>query len=274
MLLLGGLSAILLVIGLLIGGKTGLAVGLGLALLLNFISYWFSDKIALKMYKARKVSKEEDPELHTMVEEICERSNCPKPEVYVIPTDVPNAFACGRNPKHAAVAVTEGIRKILNKEELMGVIAHEIGHITNRDILISTVAACVATAITYIALFARFGAMFGGMRGDRDNLLELLALAFLAPVIAMIIQFAISRSREYLADETAAKNMRNGNGLASALAKMQEATKHIGFKKTGTTRATAHMFIVNPFRGGSMLSIFSTHPPTNKRIEKLRGMTF
>ncbi|MBD3259483.1 M48 family metalloprotease [Candidatus Woesearchaeota archaeon] len=272
--LLGILSGFLLAIGMFLGGTVGLSIGLTIALLMNFVSYWASDKIALKIYRAKKASEKEEPELHSIVEDVCKESNCIKPPVYVIPNESPNAFACGRNEKHSAVAVTAGLLKILTRDELKGVIAHEIAHIKNKDILIQTVAGAIATSISYIALFARIGAMAGGFGGGRGrNAGELLAIAILTPLMAMLIQLAISRSREYLADETGAKNIKNSKALASALAKMSKSIDLHPMKKTGAKEATAHMFIANPFRGG-LLNLLSTHPPMKKRIERLNSMQF
>jgi len=242
---------------------------------MNIVSYWASDKIALKIYKAKLVSEKEEPELHKIVKEVCKESNCIKPPVYIVPSETPNAFACGRNEKHSAVAVTAGLLRLLDKEELKGVIAHEIAHIKNKDILIQTVAGAIATAISYVALFARIGAMAGGFgNGGRGrNAGELLAIAILTPIMAMLIQLAISRSREYLADETGAKNIKNSKALARALDKMNKAIDFAPMKRTGAREATAHMFIANPFRGG-FLNLLATHPPMKKRIEKLNSMKF
>jgi heat shock protein HtpX len=272
-LLLGALSGVLLAIGGYLGGTTGLGIGLAIALTMNIVSYWASDKIALKMYRAQKVSEKEQPELHKIVDEVCKESNCIKPPVYIIPNESPNAFACGRNEKHSAVAVTAGLLKLLTRDELKGVIAHEIAHIKNKDILIQTVAAAIATSIAYIALFARIGAMAGGFGGGGRgrNAGELIAIAILTPLMAMLIQLAISRSREYLADETGAHNIKDNKALASALQKMSKSIDLHPMKKTGAREATAHMFIANPFRGG-FLHLMSTHPPMKKRIERLNNM--
>jgi heat shock protein HtpX len=220
------------------------------------------------MYRAQPVKKADAKELYEIVDEVRKKAGIPMPKVYIIPTHSPNAFATGRNPKHSAVACTEGILKLLTKDELKGVIAHEISHIKNRDTLIQVVAATIAGVISYLAMFARFAAMFGGGR-DRDSRgFELLALAILTPIIALIIQLAISRSREYLADESAAKTLKDPNGLASALAKLQAGINHHPMRFGSPS--TSNIFIANPFRGGGMLALFSTHPPMNERIKKLK----
>jgi heat shock protein HtpX len=273
-LLLGGLTGIFLAIGGLVGGRSGLLFGLLFAGGINFVSYWWSDKIVLKMYKAREADKAQESKLYSMVDELRHSAHLPMPKVYVIDNAQSNAFATGRNPKHAAVAVTTGLLKLLDHNELKGVLAHELGHVKNRDILISSVAATIAGVISYIAMMARWSAIFGGFGGrDGDsNILELLALAIIAPIMAMIIQFAISRSREFLADETGAKLARDPFSLASALEKIEANVKHHPFRRQGTTEATAHMFISNPLKGASFLELFSTHPTTKKRVERLRSM--
>ena len=273
--MLGVLTGILLGIGNLLGGKQGLIIGLIFAGGLNFVSYWWSDKIVLKMYKAKEADQNQYSELYSDIREITSHAKIPMPKVYIIDTVQANAFATGRNPNHAAVAVTTGIMKILNKNELKGVLAHEIGHIKNRDILISTVAATIAGVISYLAMMARWGAIFGGY-GGRDNdsggLIELLVLAIVAPIMAMIIQFSISRSREFLADKTGAKLVRDPYSLASALEKISNNVNHHPMKKMGTTDATAHLFIHNPFKGKNILNLFSTHPSTEERVKRLRAM--
>ena len=268
--LLAALSAVLLFVGYLIGGYTGLTLALILAVTMNFISYWFSDKIVLAMYRAKPITKKQAPGIHKIVEEIAKQAKIPKPRLYLIPTDTPNAFATGRNPKKAVVALTIGITRLLDKDELKGVIAHEISHIKNRDILIQTVAATIATIITYVAFMARFAAIFGGGRRGSGRALELLVLAILTPIIAMLLQLAISRSREYLADETGAKLIKNPKALADALHKL-DAVNKIHPLRFGN-RTTEGMFIVNPFKGGGLFALFATHPPMKKRIEKLRHM--
>lgn len=273
--LLASLTGILILIGALIGGQTGLLIGLIFAGGMNLISYWFSDKIVLKIYKAQEADKEKDKELYQVVEDVINRTSLPIPKVYIINSNQSNAFATGRNPKNAAVAVTTGLMKILSKNELKAVIAHEVGHIKNRDILISSVAATIAGVISYVAMMARWAAIFGGMGGrdnDNSNILELLALAIVAPIMAAIIQFAISRSREYLADETGARIIKDPSSLASALEKIKANVAHHPFRKQGTTEATAHMFIHHPFSGKSFLELFSTHPSTEERVKRLRNM--
>lgn len=272
-LLLGLLTALLLAVGTYFGGTQGLTIAFIFVLIMNFGTYWFSDKIVLAMYRARQVTRTQAPKLHSIVSDLCKKANLPKPKIYIIPTEAPNAMATGRNSKHAAVAVTQGILNLLTKEELQGVLAHELAHIKNKDILISTIAATIAGVISYLAMMARFAAIFGGSRNrDSGNMFELLALAFLAPIIALIIRLAISRSREYLADSTGAKIIHTGKPLASALLKLEQASKRIPMRLGG--EATSHMFIVNPFRGKSLLSLFMTHPSTSERCKKLNQLTF
>jgi len=272
--LLTGLAVLLIFIGRLIGGPTGMAIGLAFALGINFVSYWWSDKIVLKLYKAKEADQNEHSDLYSMVKEITMAAKMPMPKVYIINVPQSNAFATGRDYKHSAVAVTTGLMKILERNELKGVLAHEVSHIKNRDILIGTVAATIAAVISYVAMIARWGAIFGGFGGrDGDNnILELLVLAIVAPIMALVIQMAISRSREYLADESGAKLIKDPFSLASALEKIHKNVSHFPFRRQGSTDATAHMFIHNPFRGRSMLNLFSTHPDVRKRIAKLREM--
>ena len=274
-LLLGLLTGLFILIGGLIGGRSGLLIGLIFAGGINFFSYWFSDKIVLKIYRAKEADKNTHSDLYTMVREITQNADLPMPKVFIVDSEQANAFATGRNPTHAVVAVTTGILHILNKNELKGVLAHEVGHIKNRDILISSVAATIAGVISYIAMMARWAAIFGGFgRGDDrgGNILELLVLAIVAPIMAMIIQFAISRSREFLADETGARLTKDPFSLASALEKISSNVKHHPLKQMGTTEATAHLFISNPFKGKGFINIFSTHPSTEERVKKLRNM--
>ena len=267
--LLGALTGLLLGIGQLLGGRQGLLIGLVFAIVMNFGSYWFSDKIVLAMYRAKQVTESDTPELYNIVKEIAELENLPMPRVYIIPTDNPNAFATGRNPNHAAVACTAGIIKLLNKEELKGVIAHEMAHIRNRDTLIQTVAATIAGVISYLAFMARFAAIFGGMERDRDSggMLQLLALAILTPIIATIIQLA---SREYLADETGAKTIHNSYALANALEIIHNESKNHPLRFGAPS--TSSIFIMNPFSTKGFLHLFSTHPPVEERIKKLKEM--
>jgi len=275
-LLLGLLTALLLWVGDLVGGMSGLTVTFVFAIIMNFGAYWFSDKIVLFMYRAKELKESEEPELFKIVREVAQLAKLPMPKVYLINAPYSNAFATGRNYKHAAIAVTRGIIELLSKDELKGVIAHEMSHIKNKDTLIQAVAATIAGVISYVAAMARWAALFGGMGGrDREkggSGLELLVLAILTPLLAMIIQMAISRSREFLADESGAKIVHSGLGLASALEKLENATKKISLIPTAQTQTTAHMFITNPFRGSGFWQIFSTHPSTQIRVQKLRSM--
>lgn len=270
-LLLGSLTALLLLFGYLFGGTQGLTIALGFSLLLNFLTYWYSDKFVLLMYRAQPISKTQAPDLHKMIESITKSANLPKPKIYLIPSENPNAFATGRNPKHAAVAVTQGILKLLSKEELKGVLAHELAHVKNRDILISTIAATIAGVISYLAYMARFAAIFGGNRNrDSGQIFELLALSILSPLIAMMLQLAISRSREYLADELGSKLIKNSEPLATALLKLEEASQIHPLRFGSQT--TSHLFIVNPFSGRALMNLFSTHPPIAERVRRLRSL--
>ena len=270
--LLAVLTALLLWIGSFFG-RTGLIFAAIFVGLMNIGSYWFSDKIVLWMYKAKEAKQSEYPKLYKIVKEVAKLSNLPMPKVYVIPTNSPNAFATGRNYKHAAVAATEGIMKVLNEEELKGVIAHEFAHIKNRDILISTVAGTIAGIISYISNMFMWSAMFGGRDNDRGgNPMGLILLAIITPIIASIIQLAISRSREYIADETGAKFVKNGNSLADALEKIE---KNVGINPMRFgNQSTAHLFISNPFRNAGFLRLFMTHPSTVERTKRLRSMEF
>jgi heat shock protein HtpX len=265
--LLTALTLLLLFIGQMLGGQNGMLLALVVAAVLNFGSYFFSDKLALAMYHAQPVTREDLPRAYQIVERLTQKIGIPMPKIYVIPTESPNAFATGRNPNHASVAVTHGILGLLNDEELEGVLAHELGHVRNRDILISSVAATLAGAITWL----RYGAMFGGM-GDRDNRrdggLSALILLIVAPIAAALIQLAVSRSREYQADETGAHMTGNPYALASALAKLDAYSKRVPMV---ATPSTAHLFIIQPLLGMNFGSLFSTHPPIAKRIERLTG---
>ncbi len=273
--LMAGLTALFAVIGNALGGQTGMFIAFGLAVAMNFFSYWFSDKIVLKMYGANEVTEREAPELYSMVRSLATRADLPMPKVYIIPNDQPNAFATGRNPEHSAVAVTEGIQRILSRDELSGVIGHELAHIKNRDILIGTIAATIAGAISMIANIAQFSMLFGGGRSNDDeeggtNPIAMLVSIIVAPIAAMLIQMAISRAREYMADEEGARIAGNPHYLSNALRKLHNAAQQIPMN---ATPATAHMFIVSPFSGGSaMLNLFSTHPPMEKRIERLENL--
>ena len=255
-------------------GQSGLLFALIFSVALNFGAYWFSDKIALAIYRAKQVTESEAPKLHKIVREVSHLANIPMPRVYIIPSNIMNAFATGRNKNHAAVAATKGIIEALNDDELKGVMAHEISHIKNNDILIQSVAATIAGVIGYVAMMARWGAIFGGFgeRNKQGGGLELLVLAILTPILAMIIRLAISRSREYLADESAAKLIHNGYSLASALEKLEKGVQHAPLRPTSATETTAHMMIINPFRGKGIIKLFSTHPPVQERIKRLRSM--
>lgn len=268
-ILLGALSGLMLGAGYLMGGQTGLAIGLAIALAMNMITYWWSDKIVLMMYRAKEAKKTDYPKLHKMVEELAKEAGLPKPKVYIVPNNTPNAFATGRNPKNAVIACTEGILKLLDDEELKGVLAHEMGHVKNRDILVTTIAATIAAVISYIAMMARWGAIFGSRDDNAGELFAVLALSILTPIIATILQLSISRSREYLADATGAKMIKNPKALANALKKLEYGNKVQPMK--GNV-ATSSMFIVNPFSAKGMMALLSTHPPMDKRIKRLEEM--
>jgi len=267
-LLLTGMTLLLMLAGRAFGGQNGMLMALAFAAVLNFVSYFFSDKIALATYRAQPVGRDDLPRVYNIVERLAQKVSLPMPKVYLIPTDSPNAFATGRDPNHASVAVTQGILGLLNDEELEGVLAHELGHVRNRDILISSIAATLAGAITYIA---RWGMFFGGDRDDRGRGggIAAIAMIILAPFAAMLIQLAVSRSREYGADDTGAHWTGNPYALASALAKIEAYSKRLPLV---ASPSTAHLFIIAPFLGGmSFGNLFSTHPPTAKRIERLTG---
>ena len=271
-LLLGLLTGLILAIGQLIGGNNGMMLALVFAAGLNFFSYWFSDRLVLAMYRAQPVSREQAPMLHETVERLCARRNLPKPRIYLIPQEAPNAFATGRNPQHAAVAVTEGLLRLMDQEELEGVLAHELSHVTNHDILISSVAATIAGAISMLAHMAQYAMIFGGFDGrddrERSNPLGLLVTIIVAPIAAMLIQLAISRSREYQADQSGAELTGNPYGLARALEKLGQASRRIPMD---ANPATSHLFIVSPFSRRAFVSLFSTHPPLEERIRRLTG---
>jgi len=261
-------------IGYTIGGNGGMMIAFVFALGMNLVSYWFSDKIVLKMYKAEEITESDSPRLFSVVRDLSQRAGLPMPKVYLIPSDTPNAFATGRNPEHAAVAVTRGIMNILTENELRGVLGHELAHVKHRDILIGTIAAVFAGAISMLAHMAQWAAIFGGGRSDNERGgggLGLLAMAIVAPIAALLIQMATSRSREYLADEDGARFHGNPRDLASALAKLQRGAERIPMQ---ATPATAHMFIVNPLTGRGLMSLFSTHPPMEERIRRLEAMRF
>jgi heat shock protein HtpX len=266
------LTLLLMFIGRFFGGQNGMLLALVFAAVMNFVSYFYSDKIALAMYRAQPVTREELPRAYAAVERLTQKIGIPMPKIYVIPNESPNAFATGRNPQHASVAVTQGILNLLNDEELEGVLAHELGHVNNRDILISSVAATVAGAITMLASMGRFAMIFGGMGGDRDERrgggLGALLMLILAPIAASLIQLAVSRSREYQADATGAHFTGNPYALASALGKLDAYSRRLPMQ---ATPSTAHLFIIQPFLGMNFGSLFSTHPPIAKRIERLTG---
>lgn len=274
-ILLAGLTGLMLFVGQLVGGAQGLTIAIVIALALNFGTYWFSDKIVLKMYKAKEVKEKDAPRLYKIVREVAHLAKIPMPRVYIVESPNPNAFATGRNPKNAAVAATTGILNLLSDSELKGVMAHEVSHVKNRDTLIATIAAAIAGVISYVAFMVRWAAIFGGFGRDNDsggNILELLALAILTPLIATIIQLAISRSREYLADESAAKMLHTGVGLSDALHKLEHGAHRHPFRKEN--KAGASLFIVNPFSARGLTNLFSTHPSTKDRIKRLRSMSF
>ncbi len=267
------MMVLFILVGNLIGGQSGMTIAFIISLALNFGSYWFSDKIVLKMYRAQEVTEKDAPQLYDIVERLASKAELPMPKVYIMNNPTPNAFATGRNPQNGAVAVTTGIMNILNKEELEGVIAHELAHIKNRDILVSTIAATLVGTITFIARMAGWAAMFGGSSRDDEkggNIFYELALMIIAPIAAVLIQMAISRSREYMADEGGAQITGKPMGLANALNKLTQANEVIPMADAGTS--SAHMFIVNPLSGKSMMKLFSTHPPLEDRIERLKEM--
>ena len=272
LLLLAVLTFLLLFVGQALGGRTGLIIALGLAGVMNFASYWWSDKIVLRMYGAQPMSEQDAPELYGIVRELAARGGIPVPKVYLIPEETPNAFATGRNPQHAAVAVTAGLTRLLNREELKGVIAHELGHVKNRDTLIMTVSATIAGALGMLADMAMWGALFGRSDDDEEGggVFGGLIGIIVAPIAATLIQMAISRSREFVADESGAKLSGNPLALASALKKIEAWSQQVPMQ-VGTP-ATAHLFIINPFSGGAMMKLFSTHPATEARIERLEAM--
>ena len=260
--LLAAMTALIVLAGNLMGGRQGMMIALIFAAGMNFFSYWYSDKMVLKMYRAREVNSQEAPELYGMVQTLARQAGLPMPKVYIIPQEAPNAFATGRNPEHAVVAATEGLLRLMGRQEIMGVLAHELGHVKNRDILIGTIAATMSGAIMMLASMARWSAMFGGMRRDDDNggggAIGMIFMAILAPLAATIIQMAVSRSREYLADATGAQIAGSPEGLAQALEKLGAYSKQIPMN---ANPSTAHMFIVNPLSGKSLQNLFSTHPP-------------
>ncbi|MFA8342583.1 MAG: zinc metalloprotease HtpX [Rhodothermaceae bacterium] len=270
-MLMTAMMVLFILVGGALGGESGMMIAFAISLAMNFGSYWFSDKIVLAMYRAQPVTKEQAPELYTIVENLAMRAEMPMPKLYIVENDNPNAFATGRNPENGAVAVTTGILRILNKEELEGVIAHELSHIKHRDILVSTIAATLVGTITFLSRIATWAAMFGGRDEDEGSGIGDLVLIIIAPIAAVLIQLAISRSREYLADEGGAKITGNANGLASALNKLAAAGEKIPMKNAGTS--SAHMFIVNPLSGKALMKLFSTHPPMEERIKRLNEIS-
>ena len=271
-ILMAALTALFMFAGQAFGGQSGMVFALVMALAMNFFAYWYSDKLALTMSRAREVSSGQAPQLHAMIEELARNAGLPKPKVYVMPGQTPNAFATGRNPEHAAIAVTEGLLQLLQRDELGGVIGHELGHIKHRDILISSIAAVMAGAISYLATMAQWAMIFGGGGNDdkgRSNLFAMLAMMIIAPLAAAIIQMAISRNREYLADATGAKICGHPISLANALQRLEDYNHRMPLK---VNPATAQMYIVNPLAGGTMARLFSTHPPIQERIKRLQAM--
>jgi len=270
--LLVTLTLILVWAGAALGGKQGMTIALIFALGMNFFAYWFSDKIVLKMYGAKQVAEAQAPDLYIIVRRLAQKAEIPMPKVYIMDQDQPNAFAAGRNPKHAAVAVTTGIMRILSQEELQGVIGHELAHVKHRDILISTIAATIAGAISYLAHMAQWAMIFGGHRDDDEggSPMAALAMMIIGPIAALIVQMAISRSREYAADQGGARIAGNPRYLSGALRKLHQASQKIHMN---ANPATSHMFIVNPLSGGGILKLFSTHPPIEERISRLESMS-
>ncbi len=272
-LLLGALTALIVLIGDLIGGRQGMIIALMIAAAMNFFSYWYSDKLVLRMYRAEELDAKRAPGLHEIVKTLSHRAGLPMPRIYRIPQQAPNAFATGRNPENAVVAVTEGLLNLMDKDEVKGVLAHEMAHIKDRDILIGSIAATMAGAIMVLASMARWSAIFGFGRDDNEGGLGgigLIVMSILAPVGAMIIQMAISRNREYLADAVGARLAQSPEGLARALEKLGTASRR---SPMAANPSTAHLFIVNPLSGGGLANLFSTHPPLEERIARLRGGT-
>jgi heat shock protein HtpX len=276
LMLLTALTVLFVAIGYLVGGQSGMIIAFGIAVVMNFVSYWFSDKIVLSMYKAQQVEEKDAPRLYAMVQRLATQAGLPMPRVYIIPNNSPNAFATGRNPANGVVAFTQGILDLLSEDELEGVTAHELAHIKNRDILTQTIAATIAGAIGMLASMAQWGAIFGGMGGRNDregggNVIGLLAMAIVAPLAAMFVQMAISRSREYAADSTGAQISGKPLSLANALRKLHAGAER---RPMNANPATAHMFIVNPLSGRLLMHLFSTHPPVEERIARLEGMIY
>lgn len=267
------MTLLLVFVGAAIGGRSGMIIAFAMATIMNFGSYWFSDKIVLRMYRAQPVSEAEAPELYAIVRTLVQKAGMPMPKVYIIPEETPNAFATGRNPEHAVVAVTQGIMRLLSREELSGVIAHELAHIRHRDMLTGTIVATIAGAISMLAQMAQWAMLFGGSRRDDDeggSPIAALVMMIVAPIAAMLVQMAISRTREYEADAGGAKIAGNPSGLANALLKLEKGNQVIPM--ADAKPATAHMFIVNPLHGGGLMKLFSTHPPIAERVKRLNEM--
>jgi len=279
-ILLASLTGLLVLIGDYFGGTGGMIIAFLFAIIMNFGSYWYSDKIVLKMYRAKEVSPAEAPNLHRIVDGLAMKAGIPKPKVYIVESGMPNAFATGRNPEHAAVAATTGILELLSYEEMEGVLAHELAHVKNRDTLISAIAATLAGVVTMLAHWAQWAAIFGGFGGSRDDdnggIIGLIAMAILAPIAATLIQLAISRSREYAADAEGASISRKPWALANALEKLEYGNSHYKPRVSDVQakESSAHMFIVNPLKGGAIQSLFSTHPATDERVRRLKAMRF
>ncbi|HII93073.1 MAG TPA: zinc metalloprotease HtpX [Methanosarcina sp.] len=279
-ILLAFLTGLLVLIGDHFGGTSGMIIAFLFAVIMNFGSYWYSDKIVLKMYRAKEVSPAEAPNLHRIVDGLAMKAGIPKPKVYIVESGMPNAFATGRNPEHAAVAATTGILELLSYEEMEGVLAHELAHVKNRDTLISAIAATLAGVVTMLANMAQWAAIFGGFGGNRDDdnggIIGLIVMAVVAPIAATLIQLAISRSREYAADAEGASISRKPWALASALEKLEYGNSNYSPKVSDVQakESSAHMFIVNPLKGGAIQSLFSTHPATDERVKRLRSMRF
>ena len=271
-LLLAVLTVMLVLLGGALGGRQGMFIAFILALVMNFASYWWSDKIVLAMYRAQPITEAQAPGLYDMVRRLASKAGVPMPRVYLIPSEQPNAFATGRSPEHAVVAVTEGIMRVLDDDELEGVLAHELAHVVNRDVLISTIAATLAGAITYLAHMAQWAAIFGGGRHDDEDApspIVMMLMAIVAPLAAMLVQMAVSRSREFQADATGARLAGRTWGLSKALEKLEMASHAVPMN---ANPATAHLFIVNPLSGQALMKLFSTHPPMHERIARLRAM--
>ncbi|SPD73901.1 Protease HtpX homolog [uncultured Desulfobacterium sp.] len=272
-ILLGVMTALIVFIGNLLGGRQGMIIAFIIAMGMNFFSYWYSDRIVLRMYRAREVSPDQSPEIYGLVADIAQRAGLPMPRIYIIPEDSPNAFATGRNPEHAVVAVTQGLIKLMSREEIRGVISHEMAHIKNRDILIGSIAATMAGAVMILANMAQWTAFFGGRSDDEEGgglgAIGMIIMAIVAPVAAMLVQMAISRSREYHADATGASFAGQSQGLANALEKLGAYSKRIPMH---SSPQTSHMFIINPLSAGGIMNLFSTHPPLEERIARLRGI--